>query len=541
MSELRIQLQRGRDTYQRREWGHAYEALLSVDTAAPLDVDDLERLTMAAYLTGRDLEFQQLTERLYRMHVEAGRAERATRCAFWLALTSLFRGDVGQANAWIGRGRGLIQDVVCAERGYLLLPIAEQQLGNSDAAAADATATEAVRLGEQCCDSDLVALARHVQGRASIQLGHVLSGLKLLDETMLAVVAGELSPIVTGLMYCSVIAACSDVCELNRAREWTLAFSKWCEQQSEMVAFSDTCLVHRAEIMQFHGAWLDALAEASRACARCESANRKPPGAAFYRRGEIHRLRGQLAEAEQSYRAASRLGCEPQPGLALLRLAQGRTDAASAAIRRLMSATTDVLERARLLPACFEIMLSVGDKETAQRACEELETLKEKVGTDILRAAAAQARGALLLRQGDARAAIGSLRHAYELWERLGAPYEAARARVLVAQACRELGDHDSSALEIDAARPIFAELGAKPEIAALDALDARSRSANTLTVRELEVLRLIAAGRTNKGIARELGLSERTIDRHVSNILSKLDVTSRAAAIAYAYSHQML
>ena len=263
-------------------------------------------------------------------------------------------------------------------------------------------ATEAAAIGERCHDADLTAAARHLQGRAFIHQGQVVPGLKLLDETMLAVVAGELSPIMTGLMYCSVIEACREVYEPRRAREWTLALSRWCEQQSEMVAFTGVCLVHRAEIMQFHGAWPEALAEACRACERSRQSVRRPPGAALYQQAEIYRLRGESAKADEAYRDASRLGYEPQPGLALLRLAQGRTDAASAAIRRLLIATTDRLQRARLLPAYLEIMLAAGDVEDARSACQELQALAEAFDTDVLRAVAAQAHGALALGDGDA-------------------------------------------------------------------------------------------------------------------------------------------
>jgi ATP/maltotriose-dependent transcriptional regulator MalT len=347
----------------------------------------------------------------------------------------------------------------------------------------------------------------------------------------------------TGLMYCSVIEACRDLHELSRAREWTFALSRWCEQQSALVAFTGPCLVHRAEIMRFQGAWSDALAEARHACERSQQVARRPPGAALYQQAEIHRLRGAYSDADEAYRDASRLGYEPQPGLALLRLAQGRTDAASAAIRRLLIATTDRLPRARLLPAYVEIMLAAGDVEQASQVCDELQNLAATFDTDVLRAAAAQALGAVALGQGDARAAIGSLRRAFELWERLDGPYDAARVRVLIGQACRALGDDEAAAFESETARAVFDRLGAQPDIARLDTAQASSLpSAGPLSARELEVLRLIAAGHTNKRIAGELSLSERTIDRHVSSILSKLAVPSRAAAAAaYAYTHGIL
>ncbi|HEX7037438.1 MAG TPA: LuxR C-terminal-related transcriptional regulator [Pseudomonadales bacterium] len=535
-------LQRGRDAYRRGAWREAYEALLAADQAAVLASEDLERLATAAYLVGLDAEFLRCMERLHTDHVQANDPQRAARYAFWLALGFLFRGEPAQANAWMARGQRYVQDTDCAERGYLLVPAAEQMLRAGDTAGAEAAATNAMAIGEQCADTDLTAIARHLLGRIHIHLGRVQSGLTLLDETMLAAVAGELSPIVTGLMYCSVIEACRDIHEFGRSREWTLALARWCEAQSEMVAFTDACLIHRAEILALQGAWDEAFADAQRACERAEASGRPPPGPALYQIGEIHRLRGEDAPAEAAFRQASRLGHEPQPGLALLRLAQGRVAAASAAAQRLMTATRDRIARSRLLPAYIEIMLEAGERERARPACEELARLAETFATDVLRAWAAQARGALALHDGDAGAALDALRQAYALWRRIEAPYEAARVRVLIGRACIQFGDAEAGALEFDAARSEFVALGARADVARLDELRSRSPSAATpLTARELEVLRLIAAGHTNKRIANTLGVSERTVDRHVSNILVKLDVPSRSAATAYGYAHRLL
>ena len=536
-------LEHGRECYERHAWGDAYEALLCADQATALQTDDLERLALAAYLTGRDIEFQRVQERLHRVHVEAQNPEHAARCAFWLAFTFLLRGEMGQSNAWIARGQRLVENRDCVEREYLLLLVAEQQLREGRGEAAHATLSQAVTTGESFGDADLTAAARHLQGRALIQQGHVLAGLKHLDETMLAVVAGELSLMMTGFMYCSVIDACRQVYALDRAREWTSAFSSVCKQQPEMVAFTGTCLVHRAEIMQLQGAWPDALTEACRACERAQRADRRPPGAAFYQQAEIHRLRGEFEKAEDEYRSASELGCEPQPGLALLRLAQGRGDAACAAIRRLTNATSDRLRRARLLPAHLEIMLAMGDIEETRRARDELRELAQAFGADVLRAVVAQAEGAICLAEDHAPAALDPLRSAFELWERLEAPYEAARVRVLIGCACRALGDDEGAGLEHQAARSVFERLGAQPDLARLGIPKTRVQpgSDGSLTARELQVLRLISTGRTNKEIADELCLSERTIDRHVGNILNKLDVPSRTAATSYAYDHKLL
>jgi DNA-binding CsgD family transcriptional regulator len=361
---------------------------------------------------------------------------------------------------------------------------------------------------------------------------------------MLAVVAGEVSPIMTGLIYCSVIEACQEVYALSRSREWTSALAHWCEQQPEMVAFTDTCLVRRSEILMLQGAWPDALAEACRACERSsQGLDRDPPGVALYQQGEVRRLRGEFATAEREYRNASQLGWEPQPGLALLRMAQGRGDAASAAIRRVLGAATDRLQRAKLLPAYVEIMLATGDIEAGRTGCRELAEIAERFGTDVLRAMAAHAIAAVNLAEGDARAALGPLRLAFDMWHKLEAPYEEARVRVLMGLACRALGDDEAAGLEEGAARAAFERLGAAPDVARLDTLGGRGGSPqrHPLTPRELQVLRMVVAGKTNKAIAAALFVSERTIDRHVSNILSKLDVPSRAAATAYAYDHKLL
>jgi DNA-binding CsgD family transcriptional regulator len=534
------QLAHGRACYERRAWSDAYDALSSADHAAPLDVDDLDRLATAAYLTGREVEFLRIVERLYRAHVASGDLPRAARCTFWLAITCLLRGESGRSNAWTARGQRLVADDGSVEGGYLAVVIATQHLRDGRAEAAHATASHAVDVGQSSGDADLVAAARHLQGRALIQCGDVAAGLKCLDETMLAVVGGELRPIMTGLMYCAVIDTCRRVCALERAREWTAAFSSVCRQQPDMIAFTGVCLVHRAEILQLQGAWLEALAEACRACERAQDADRTPPAAALYQQGEIHRLRGECAEAEAAYRAASELGFEPQPGLALLRMAQGRASAARTALRRLIAATSDRMRRAGLLPAHLDIMLASGDLEEARRARDELRELARAFDADALRAVVAQADGAIAIAEGNPHAALDPLRRAFDIWKRFDAPYEAARVRVLIGVACRAIGDAEAAGLELEAARAVFARLGAQPELARLSVATSTG-GPGPLTARELQVLRMISTGCTNKRIAAELSLSERTIDRHVTNILTKLDVRSRTAATAYAFDHHLL
>lgn len=348
---------------------------------------------------------------------------------------------MGPATGWIARAQRLLEheEHECAERGYLLLPIVEQHLAAGDLEAAYATAAQAAEIGERCGDADLIACTRHDQGRIRIQHGEVEKGLALLDEVMVAVTAGELSSLVTGLMYCSVIQACQEVYAFGRARDWTAALAQWCEEQPEMVAFTGVCRVHRAEIMQLRGAWQEAIEEAERVRERAQVVSLQTVAAAPYQQAEVHRLRGEFDSAEEAYRNASHCGLEPQPGLALLRLEQGRTDASVAAIRRALSATADRLQRTKLLPAHIEMALAAGDLQDARTACRELEEIGASLDTAVLDAMAAHARGAVELADGDAHAALGSLRRAFDVWQQTEAPYMVARVRVLIGLACRSL------------------------------------------------------------------------------------------------------
>ncbi len=524
----------------------AYKSLSDADQAAPLGAKDLELLATSAYMLGRDGDYLSTLERAHHAYLAAGEAMRAVRCAFWVGVNLALRGEVSRATGWFGRAQRLLEreERDCVERGYLMLPVVLQHVATGDWETAYAAAADAAAIGERFGDRDLFALAVHEQGRALIQQGPVEEGLGLLDEAMVAVTTDELSPIVTGLIYCSVIDICQEAYELRRAQEWTAALTRWCEEQPDMVAFTGRCLVHRAEIMQLHGVWREALEEARRARQRCAQVNNQSAAAqAFYGQGEVHRLQGRFSAAEEAYREASRRGCEPQPGLALVRLAQGNGDAAAAAIRRAVGESTEPLKRARLLPAYVEIMLTVGDVQEAHSACRELGEISVRYDRGMLGAKAAHAKGAVDLAEGDARAALLSLRRAWQVWQELEAPYESARVRVLLGLTCRALGDDDTAALELEAARDIFAQLGAVPDLARVDSLTRRAPAvdAHGLTPRELQVLRLVATGETNKAIAAELVLSERTVDRHVSHIFTKLGVSSRAAATAYAYEHQLV
>jgi DNA-binding CsgD family transcriptional regulator len=539
-------LERGRASYGRRSWGEAYTLLTEANRASRLDAPDLELLATSAYMLGRDDEWVAGLERAHHLYVSAGDGLRAVRCAFWLGINHMLRGELGPASGWLGRAQRLLEgeEEDCVERGYALLPAVFRHEAAGEWEAAAATAGEAATIGERFAEHDLVALARQAQGCILTESGRITEGLPLLDEAMVTVTTQELSPIVAGLVYCGVILGCQEAYEVRRAREWTAALGRWCDQQPDLVAFTGRCLVHRAEIMQLGGEWQDALLEATRAAERLAAGfNQGAAAEAFYRQAELHRVRGELDAAEAAYREASIRGREPQPGLALLRLAQRRGDAAVAAIRRVLGETTQASRRAGLLAAAVEVHLAGNDVEGARDACAEFEELAGSSGRELLTGIAAHARGAVELAAGDAAAALVALRLALGTWQELGAPYEEARSRELVGLACRALGDDDTASLELEAARATFARLGAATDRDRVDALLERGGTAprHGLTAREQEVLRLVAAGKTNRAIADELVLSARTVDRHVSNIFVKLGVSSRAAATAFAYEHDLV
>jgi len=541
------ELEQARQHHARRAWVLAFAAFKNADRASELCAEDLERFAQAAYLAGRDDDYLAALERAHHAHLSQDRRLQSVRCAFWLGLRLLFRGEGGRAGGWFARAERLIESetAACAERGYLLLPAVEHAIRGGDLDKAASIAAAIVEIAERHQDEELLTCSQLDEGLIFIRQGDVARGLARLDELMLAVTANTLSPIVTGLMYCAVIGACQEVCAASRAREWTYALSDWCGQQPEMMAFTASCLAHRAEVMRLHGAWSEALAEAERASRRDPQRDARSTAAAFYEIAEIHRLRGDVPEAEAAYRDASRYGREPQPGLALLRLEQGRAPIAAATIRRVAGTTQPPLDRVKVLPAYVEIMLAVGDLGAAHAAVDELEQTAARFATEFVAAAAAQARGEIEIADGAAHAALVSLHRALDLWQELHAPYPAARVRVAIGIACRALGDEDGGALELDAARAAFERLGAAPDLARVDSLRARAPAAHTgargLTRRELEVLKLVASGRTNRQIGADLDLSEKTVDRHVSNIFAKLDVPSRAAATAYAFRHRLL
>lgn len=540
-------LERARECYAAKAWADARALFLQADQAAPLGTDDLWALGSASALSGEESDFFAALERVYRTELEAGGLAHAVRAAFWLGFRASTIGEASRANGWLVRAERLVERVGAdsAEHGYSLLGEARRHFAAGELAAAERVAREAEELGERFDDRQLSAFARNLQARASFRQGELTRGFALFDEMMLTVASGEVMPILSGLIYCSAIDCCQSVYAIDRAREWTQALGRWCDEQPQLLTFTGACLTSRAEVMQLAGQWPEALREVAEAERRfSRSIDHRAVGEAHFRRAEIQRARGELAAAEESYRLASQAGRDPQPGLALLRLAQGKPELALAAIRRAATEASSAVQRAKLWPALIEALLAQGEVSEARAASNELALVVDAFQSELLRAHADHARGNVELAEEQPGMAAVSLKAAFSGYQRVAAPYLAAKARLALACACHALGDADGAALEAAAARAAFRELGASLDVEAVDVLVRASRSEPStfgLTPRELEVLRLVAAGKTNKLIARELCLSEKTVDRHLSNILSKLDVPSRAAATAYAFQHKLL
>jgi DNA-binding CsgD family transcriptional regulator/tetratricopeptide (TPR) repeat protein len=542
-------VERARAAFARRSWTEAFESYRAAAGPAPLDAGDLERLAVCAYLVGEDEASAQAWEAAHRAALEAGDAATAARCAFWVGLCLMLRGQSAQAGGWLARAERLVEDgaLDCPAAGYLLVPRFLAALGAGDPATARSLAVQATEAGVRFADPDLRAFGTLGQGQALIAMGEHAAGSARLDEVMVAVTAGEVGPITTGIVYCAVILECMALFDLRRASEWTEALTAWCDAQPDLVPYRGQCLVHRSQLQQAAGDWPDAITTAAAACERLADPLHPALGMAYYQEAELHRLTGAFDQAAEEYRQAARHGLDPVPGLALLTLACGDTAAAADTIRRALQEAGSPGERPALLSAALDILRAAGDLPGARAAAGELASIAAGSASPVLRAMADQATGAALVDEGDAAAGLVHLRAAAAAWQSLRMPYETARVAALVGVACSALGDRTTAALEFENARRTFTELGATPDLERLGPLTgappaaAATGTASVLSERERQVLARVAAGKTNREIAAELVISQHTVGRHVENIFAKLGVTSRAAATAYAYEHDLL
>lgn len=534
-------LDRGRTAYSEHRWTAAVSALDAAVHEAGVTAVDLEHLAIAASLVGRYEDAVDWLTRAHEAFVGEGGVDGAVRCAAWLGMLLMSHGDRARAGGWFARAQRLVEQDEHGrpDHGFLFIPEGLAAYYGGDGERAAAAFERAGRLARAAADADLVALSGLGLGQAEILLGRFDAGLARIDEVMVAVTAGEVSPIPSGIIYCAMLQSCRLAFDVHRAREWTRALDHWCAERPDMVAFSGQCQAHRAELFLLHGAWADALAAAEEAQERSERGDPDGLFGAWYQHGEVLRLRGDGEAAEASYAQAAATGWDPQPGLALLRLADGEAELARTMI---LGAAERVgpAERRALLPAVVEIQLAAGDVVAAREAADEIAALSRSIATPMMQAIAEEAASAVQLAEGDARAALTASRRAWAGWRELDVPYEAARCRMLAARACRALGDEASAAMELDAARAAFVDLGAAQALAAADAEWSAPAAAypGGLSAREVEVLRLVAAGDTNREIARELYLSEKTVERHLSNIFGKLGLSTRSAATAFAFRH---
>jgi ATP/maltotriose-dependent transcriptional regulator MalT len=539
MPEVRDLLENGRAAFRACRWRAAFDALSEADSVSPLGPEDLEALGSSAWWLCRLRECIAARERAFAAHLEAGHARQAAMVALALCFSAFRRGEAAIAAAWFAQGERLLEsEPEGREHGRFLRARAVLAHARGDLDGALAYTHQATALGNRHNDRELVVLARYVEGCILLKLGSVSKGMALLDEAMLAAIQGGLPPMAIGEIYCNLIDACYELGDLRRAGEWTEGLKAWSETQPLSV-YPGMCRVRRAGVLHLSGAWSEAEEEARRACGELLEMNPRVAAEGFYAIGEIRGRSGDLHGAEDAFRRASELGREPQPGLALLRVVQGNVEAAAAAIRAALTLDSrNRLGRAKLLPAQIEIAIAADDLETAQVAVDELVAIAGDYASPALEAAAALGCGALELARGDSTGALRTLRRAWQLWHALDCPFEAATARRLLGLACRSNGDEDGAELALVAAHDTFERLGATREAARTADLLGRGSLPAGLTGREVQVLRLVAAGKSNREIAGELYISAKTVARHLSNIFVKLNVSSRTAATAFAYRH---
>jgi DNA-binding CsgD family transcriptional regulator len=524
----------------------AWAETLALATAAGVaegerEADRLDLVAEASWWLGNLDDCIVAREQAYARYEQVGNHVSAGQCAVWLYEHYMMKTRTAIAGAWLRRARrALDAEPDCVAFGGLVLREAEVAHGSGDLGGAASLARGALDLARRLPSPDLEAQALQAIGRVLIDAGQLAEGLGHLDEAMLSAVEGRLGPYTTGKVHCSMISACEQLGDLRRAAEWTDATLRWSESHP-LAMWPGICRVHHAALLQLRGDWQAAEREARRACAELDGFHVGNVAAGYNEIGEIRRRLGDLEGAEAAFAQAEAICGQQSAGLALVRLAQHRIDVATAIVSRLLGEQTwNELARAKLLPARIQISVAAGDLEVAADAASELERIATDYKSPALTAAALSARGRLLLAQGNATDACATLQRALQHWSQLEVPYEVATARLLLGQACRKCGDEDGAGWSFAQAADIFDRLGAAIETQQLRDLNERARLPAGLTEREAGVLGLVASGLTNKEIAAALHLSERTVARHLSNIFTKVGVTSRTAAAAFAYEHDL-
>jgi DNA-binding CsgD family transcriptional regulator len=533
-------LELARDAYARGRWDLAHEAFTDAAAAGPLDLDDLAAQADAAWWLGRTDESLALSEEVYRRCLQGERTATAGRLAVEIGFLWLLRGEETIGSGWISRAHRLLGDAPeGAEHGYLRYLDVLAALDAADFATAIARAREMEGLARRHDDTTLAAIAIVLEGVATVRSGEVARGLAICDEAMLPVRAGAVTPNWAGNLYCQVMGLCFELADFERARAWTDATERWCDQFSNAAMFTGICRVHRAQLLHLEGAWEQAELRVRQACRDLDDMNVGVVAAGHYEIGELRRLRGDHEAAARAYARAHELGRDPQPGWALLRLAQGDVAAARAALDTTLAATDQPLTRAPSLTALLDVAEVTGDGELATSTAAELRAIATDFPTPGLLAQADQAAGVAHLLHDAPERALRSLLEACRRWRGLGARYEIARTQLRVARALEGSGDAEGAERERRQAAASLAELGVPDDAAGSPAGPGpRGPAPGGLTSREVEVLRAVADGATNAAVAEQLTISERTVERHLSNVYLKLQVSSRTEAVRFAFAH---